>query len=178
MAQDPINTGYARALLEVAQAEDVVGRAEEELFRLRELLRANPALVEFLKDPNLQREGKRRALAELFAGRVHPLVLNALLMLSDLDRAGRLAAVIDEFLGLAAAARQQVSGQVTTARPLDEATLGRLAAELSRVTGQQVRLVQKVDPAILGGVIVKVGEQIVDGSLRRKLDEIQAQLAQ
>ena len=78
MPHDPINTGYASALFEMAQAEGVVGRVEEEMFRLRELLKDNPALLEFLKDPNVKREGKRQALGEFFQGRVHPLVLNAL----------------------------------------------------------------------------------------------------
>ncbi len=178
MAQDPIITGYARALLEMAQAEGVVSRVEEELFRLRELLKANPSLLQFLKDPNIKPEGKRQALGELFQGRVHPLVLSMLITLSDQDRAGRVLHVIDEFSATAAASRQRVSGEVTTAIALDDATLNRLAAELSRVTGKNVQLFQKVDPNILGGAIITVGEQIIDGSLRRKLDQIKEKLAQ
>ena len=178
MPHDPINTGYARALLEMAQAENAVSRIEEDLFRLRELLKANPALLEFLKNPNLKREGKRQALAELFAGRVHPLTLNLLLTLTDTDRGGRLLAVIEPFRDLAATARQAVTGEVTTAIPLDETTLQRLATELGRVTGKTVRLLPRVDPAILGGAIIKVGEQIIDGSLQRKLAQIKAKLAQ
>lgn len=172
MAHDPINSGYAQALLELAQAEAVTARVEEEMFRLRELLKGNPALLEFLKDPNIKREGKRQALTELFQGRVHPLVLNALLTISDTDRTSRLQPIIEKFITIAAAARQKVSGEITTAIHLDDATIARLAAELSRVTGKSVQLFQKVDPSILGGVIVKIGEQIIDGSLRRKLNQI------
>ena len=83
MAHDPINTGYARALFEMAQAEGVVARVEEELFRLRELLKANPELLQFLKDPNVKAEGKRTALGDLFQGRVHPLVLSTLISLQS-----------------------------------------------------------------------------------------------
>ena len=178
MPRDPINTGYARALFEMAQPEGVVSRVEEELFRLRELLKKNPDLLEFLKDPNIQREGKRKALSDLFQGRVHPLVLNLLITLSDQDRAGRVLNVIEEFSAQAANATEKVSGEVTTAIPLDDATLGRVATELSRITGKSVQLFQKVDPAILGGAIIKVGEQIIDGSLRRKLNQIKERLAQ
>src|SRR5258707_12675882 len=110
MPQDPINTGYARALFEMAKAEGVVPRVEEELFRLRELLKKNPDLLEFLKDPNVKHEGKRKALSDLFQGRVHPLVLNTLITLSDQDRAGRVLQVIEEFSASAAAATQKVSG--------------------------------------------------------------------
>jgi F-type H+-transporting ATPase subunit delta len=177
MPHDPINTAYARALFEMAQAEGVVSRVEEELFRLRELLKKNPDLLEFLKDPNTKHEGKRKALGDLFQGRVHPLVLNTLITLSDQDRAGRVVAVIEEFSACAAGATHKVSGEVTTAIPLDEATLNRLATELSRVTGKNVQLFQKVDPSILGGAIIQVGEQIIDGSLRRKLDQIKERLA-
>ena len=178
MAHDPINTGYARALFEMAQAEGVVSRVEEELFRLSELLKGNPELLQFLKDPNIKPEGKRRALDDLFQGRVHPLVLTTLTSLSDQDRGGRVLHVIEEFSGIAATARQKVTGEVTTAITLDSDTLSRLVTALNRATGKNVQLFPKVDPTILGGAIIKVGEQIIDGSLRRKLDQIQAKLAQ
>ena len=178
MPHDPINTGYARALFEMAQAEGVVSRIAEELYRLGELLKANPELLQFLKDPNIKAEGKRQALSELFQGRVHPLVLSTLITLSDQDRGGRVQHIIEEFSAIADAARQQVTGEVTTAIALDGVTLGKLITELNRVTGKSVQLFQKVDPAILGGAIIKVGEQIIDGSLRRKLDQIQVKLAQ
>jgi len=178
MSRDPINVGYARALFEMAQAEGAVGRVEEELFQLRELLKGNADLLQFLKDGSLKREGRRQALADLFQGRVHPLVLNVLLTLNDQDRGGRTLAVIEEFNATATAARQEVSGEVVTARPLDDATMGRIATELNRVTGKSVQLFQKVDPSILGGVVIKVGEQIIDGSLLRKLHRIRDRLAQ
>ncbi len=178
MAHDPIPTGYARALLEMAQAENATSRVEEDLFRLRELLKTNPALLAFLKDPAIQRDGKRQALTELFQGRVHSLTLNLLLTLADSDRVGRVLPVIEAFSDQARHARETVTGEVTTAAPLDDATLQRLAAELSRVTGKNVNLLQKTDPTLLGGVVIQVGEQIVDGSLRRKLHQLQQQLAQ
>jgi F-type H+-transporting ATPase subunit delta len=178
MPHDPINTGYARALLEMARAENVVDRVEADLFRLRDLIKSSPALLEFLKDPNIKREGKRQALSELFQGRVETLTLNLLLTLADTDRAGRVLTIIEEFSTEATSARQSVTGEVTSACPLDDATLQRLSVELSRLTGKNVRLLQHVDTAILGGAIIKVGEQIIDGSLRRKLDQIEVQLAQ
>jgi len=177
MPHDPIQTGYARALLEMAQAENATGKVEEDLFRLRELLKTNPALLEFLKDATIKRDGKRQALTELFQGRVHALTLNWLLTLADTDRAGRVLPAIEEFSDQARNARQSVTGEVTTALPLDDDALSRLAAELTRVTGKNVNLLQKTDPALLGGVVIQVGEQIIDSSLRRKLNQMQQQLA-
>ena len=178
MPADPISTGYARAFLALAQAADAVGRVAEEMYQLRTLLQRNPDLFKFLKDPNIKHEGKRRALADLFAGRVHPVVLNSLVTMSDLDRAGLLPGMIEEFLTISAAAKQQVTGEVTTAVPLDDATRQRLEVELARVTGKNVALMQKVDPHILGGAIIRVGEEVIDGSLRRKLHDIQERLKQ
>ncbi len=176
MAEEPTYQGYARALFEMAQAEDAVTRVEGELFRLRELLAETPDLLKFLKDPNIQREGKRQALAELFGQRVHPVVLNGLLALSDSDRAGDLGKVIDAYMSVAAAAKQTVSGEVTTAIPLDAALRERIETVLAQSTGKNVRLFERVDPAILGGAIIQVGDQVIDGSLRRKLDQLSEQL--
>lgn len=176
MPHDPITTGYAKALLALAQAENAIAQVEEDLFRLRELLKSNPNLLEFLKDPNIKREGKRQAITELFQGRAHPLTVSHLLTLTDTDRAGRVLPVIEEFSAQAAAARQSVTGEVTTAVALDDATLQRLAAELTRVTGKNVRLLQRVDTGILGGAVIQVGDQIIDASLRRKLSQIEANL--
>jgi len=178
MPHDPINLGYANALFEMAQAESVSSRVEEELYRLRELLKKNPDLLEFLKDPTIQHEGKRKALGELFQGRVHPLVLNMLITLSDQDRAGRVLHIIEEFSGRVASETEKISGEVSTVVPIDNETLQRLAAELSRITGKSVQLFQKTDPSILGGAIIKVGEQVIDGSLRRRLTQIKERLAQ
>ena len=177
MPHDPINLGYANALFELAQAEGVASRVEEELFRLRELLKKNPDLLEFLKHLNIQHEGKRRALSELFQGRVHPLVLNMLITLSDQDRVARVLHIIEEFSARVASETEKISGEVTTVIPIDNQTLQRLAAELSHITGKSVQLFQKVDPSILGGAIIKVGGQIIDASLRRRLDQIKERLA-
>ena len=178
MAHDPLHTGYARALLTMAQAEQAVERILEELLRLRELLRTNPALLQFLKDPSIKREGKRQALVELFQGRVHPLVLNFLLTLNDLDRNNRLLPILEEFEAQAAAARQKLTGQITTAVALDPDTVQRFVKEVSRLTGKNVELFPKVDPSILGGAILQVGEQVIDGSLRRQLEQIKEALVQ
>lgn len=176
MAADPILQGHARAILAQAEAETSLPRVEEELYRLRGLLHDNPDLLKFLKDPNIKREGKRQAIGELFEGRVHPVVLNTLITLSDLDRAGRLPQIIEQFLTLAAASKEKVSGEVITAVPLDDAARQRLATELASVTGKNVELLERVDPQILGGAIIKVGEEVIDGSLRRKLNDIQERL--
>jgi F-type H+-transporting ATPase subunit delta len=176
MANDPINTGYARALFELARAEDAVERVEEDLRRLKEVLETHPELLGFLKEGRIQHEGKRRAIGELFEDRVHPVVVDTLITISNQDRNRRLPAIIEAFEAITTAERKRITGEVVTAIPLGEETVRRMAKELERRTGKNVQLYQRVDPAILGGAIIKVGGQIIDGSLRRKLSEIREQM--
>lgn len=176
MADAPKYEGYARAILAMAQAEGAVGRVEEELYRLRELLKQSPDLLKFLKDANMKREGRRHALSELFGGKVHPIVLNGLIALSDMDHAGDTPRMIDAFIQAAVAAKQKISGEVITAIPLEDALKTRLQDALAVLSGANVELFQKVDPSILGGAIIKVGDQVIDGSLRTKLNRIHEQL--
>ncbi len=176
MSSDHIHQGYARALFEMAQAEGVVNEVEQQLFQLHELLRQTPELLKFLKDPNIKREGKRQALAEIFEGRVAAVLLNAMLALSDSDRAGEIVKVIDAFRDISAAAKERITGQVTTAISLDSGLRERLQNALGQLTGKQVELFERIDPSILGGAVIQVGEQVIDGSLRRKLDLLSEQL--
>lgn len=176
MSSDSVNTRYAGAILAIAQAERVVDRVEEDLWRLRDLLTTRGEILAFLKDRNIQHEGKRRALQALFEDRVHPIVLDILITISDQDRNRRILAIIEEYSTMVGAAREGVSGEVLTAIPLDDQVVERLAEELSRITGKNVRLIQKVDRSILGGAIVKVGDQVVDGSLLRKLHRMEEQI--
>lgn len=177
MANAPIDVGYARALFEMARAEDVVDRVEDDLHRLRNLLVSRGELLDFLKDPGVRHEGKRRGLAELFEGRLHTLVLNMLITISDQDRGRRLLSIIERYRAIAASARARLSGEVITAMPLDEATVERMAEKMSRITGKSVRLLQKVDRSLLGGAVIRVGEQVIDGSLRRKLRQVEEHMA-
>jgi F-type H+-transporting ATPase subunit delta len=176
MAGDPINTGYARALFELARAENAVERVEEDVRRLKEILDTHPELLGFLKERRVQHEGKRRAIGELFEDRIHPIVVDMLMTISNQDRNRRLPAILSAFEAITAAERKRITGEVITAIPLDEEVVRRMAKELERRTGKNVQLFQRVDPSILGGAIIKVGGQIIDGSLRRKLGEIREQM--
>lgn len=174
---DPINHAYAEALLNIAQAEGALPRIEEDAHRLFDLLRTNAELQEFVKNPNVRDEGKRQAFAQLLGGKVHPALLDAVLLIVGQNRGNRLAAILEEFKTVAANARQHVAGEVISAVALDDAMVKRLEAELSKQTGKNVHLMQRVDPAILGGLVVRLGHEVIDGSVRRKLEDVRASLA-
>ncbi|MCX7886133.1 MAG: ATP synthase F1 subunit delta [Verrucomicrobiae bacterium] len=177
MPSDPINGAYARALFEMCQAEGALDRVLEQSFQLRQLLKSNPALLAFLNDFNVPPEGKRRALSELLQERLHPVLLNMLMTLADQSRLGRVVAIVEEFERVAAGARRKLTAEVITAVPMDDRIMQRLGEELTRLSGKQVEVFPKVDPGIIGGAIIKIGNQIIDASLRHRLEQMRTQLA-
>jgi F-type H+-transporting ATPase subunit delta len=177
MSHDPINHAYAEAILRIAQAEGALPRVEEDAHRLADLLKTNAQLQQFIKNPNVRDEGKRAALAQLLGAKIHTVLLDSVLLIVSQNRGGRLAQILEEFKTVAANARQQVVGEVISAITLDEATVKRLEAELSKSSGRNVHLINRVDPKILGGLVVRLGHEVIDGSIRKKLEDVRASLS-
>lgn len=170
--------GYARAMFSVAEAEDALDEVEDELFRFARALETQHELRDALTDPRLPAERKRAVLVELLGERAHPVTLNLLGFVIDQGRARDLGAIVDELVALAAEQRQSAVAEVRTAVPLDAAHRDRLAEALERATGRKVELKVVVDPAVVGGVVAKVGDQVIDGSVRRRLELARERLSE
>lgn len=176
-SRGPVPRAYARALHEMAAAEEAVVAVYGDMLRVRELLNTTPDLAAFLKQRDVRSEGKRQALMELFDGRLHPLVLDWLGTLAGQGRANLVAEAVDAYLELAGTASgRQIVGEAVTAFPLSDEERERLETTLSAVLDQNVRLAVRVDPSLLGGVRVRVGSRVVDGTARRRLEQIRTQL--
>ncbi len=172
MRDDSVVKGYASGLFHVARSEDLVEIVEDELYKLREVLKKNAELSEFLSNLRIAPEGKKKALKEICGDKVSLVTLNHLNLIIDQGKQRKLVPIIDEFLTLAAAAREKVTAEVITSVPLSEKLAEKLARELTKVTKKQVFLKPRVDPSILGGAIVRVENKIIDGSLRHQLAEM------
>lgn len=172
MRDDSVVKGYASALFHVARSEDLVEVVEDELYKLREVLKKNAELSEFLSNLRIAPEGKKKALKEICGDKVSLVTLNHLNLVIDQGKQRKLVPIIEEFLALAAAAREKVTAEVITSVPLSEQMAEKLARELTKVTKKQVFLKHRVDPSILGGAIVRVENKIIDGSLRHQLAEM------
>jgi F-type H+-transporting ATPase subunit delta len=170
--------GYARAMFSVAEAEDALDEVEDELFRFARALENQHELRDALTDPRLPAERKRAVLVELLGERAHPVTLNLLGFVIDQGRARDLGAIVDELAALAAEQRQSAVAEVRTAVPLGAAHRDRLAEALERATGRKVELKVVVDPAVVGGVVAKVGDQVIDGSVRRRLELARERLSE
>ena len=167
---------YATALFGAAVNAKAAEAIQGDLQSLEELHRLDPSLQTFLEAPDVLTEAKNEVIGQVLGGRVHELVVRLLQLMLAKKRIQHLPVVfldyrelVEEHLGIARA-------QVTTAGPLPTELAAELKKRLEAVTGKQVRLETRQDPAILGGMIVVVGGRVLDGSLRHRLDDMREQL--
>lgn len=167
---------YAKALFEIAQAEGDLGRVEEELFRVARTLEANDALRDSLTDRALPVELRQGIVEDLLGGRANPTTTNLVSMIVGAGRAKDLTAIIDKVVEHAAEARDESVALVTSAVPLDDKRQKQLAEALSKRFNQKVDVKVIVDPAVLGGLLVRLGDTVIDGTIRSRLDQMKSSL--
>ncbi len=177
MKVDPIVSAYAESLFRLASAEGLTDRVEEELHDLERLYESNYELKEFINNPRIKAEGKRDAIAELLGDKLSRITLNHLYLIVDQERGRMLPKIAEEYYRLASEVRAKVSAEVITAVPISDGELDNLAEKLKRLTKKDVYLRARVDESILGGAIVKVGDKVLDGSVRNKLSQIKKKMA-
>ncbi len=170
---------YAKALLDVARSQGArPASVEQELRGLVRSIDGSPELTRVLRQPTARAEARRRlvgALAE--AGQGSPLLLRLLTLMAERDRLALLPALAEEFAQARTAAEGRASAEAVTAVPLAERQRAALASALSVAVGKTVELEARVDPALLGGVLVKLGGRTYDGSVRGRLAALGARLA-
>jgi len=163
---------YARAMLVIAQSEDRLGEIEDELFRFGRAVAGNDDLRIALADPGLPVDRRTAVVDELLGGRALQVTRALASMVVGAGRGHDLPAVIQRFVELAAQTRQHEVAEVRSAAALDDATVQRLGEALSRATGKIVEVKVVVDPAVLGGVVATIGDTVIDGTVRHRLDQL------
>ena len=161
--------GYAQAMLMVSAGEEMLDQVEQELTQFKEVLQKNSSVLEFLKDPKVAPEGKEKAVAEIFGGEVSQITLHQVALAIGQGRGELLLDIIEAFFRLASESRKKATAEVVTAVALTEETGKKLEEVLSGLIGEAVFLKKTVDPSLLGGLVVRVGERIIDGSIRGQL---------
>ena len=176
MRESTIARNYAEALLTLAQrAGDAAGWGDL-VSGLAMAVQEDPRLHRFLEAPQIGADQKKAVLSRALSGRAPRTFLLFLDKLVDNRRQLLIPAVAVEYQNLLDEALGRVHAQVTVAREVDEATRKAIAAELSRNLGREVIPHVMVNPAILGGVVVRVGDAVMDGSVRRRLSTIRRQM--
>ena len=176
MATDELIHGYAEALFSIVRAEDELGRVEDELFHFGKLLESNHELKQALSDKSIDKDQRAKVLEEILSGKVSPHTLGLLEFIVAQGRARQLPQILDELSDLAAEARSSVVAEVRSAVPLDDAQRRDLADALSKATGKKVEVKVLVDPSVIGGIVAKVGDTVIDGTVRRRLEQLKEQV--
>ena len=167
----------ANAAMRAAEGEGVLDDVEDELFRFSRLLDREPELRAALTDPGLPVERKSALLRDLLGAQATPVTLRLVEIAVTRPQAGSLESSLEELSRLAAQRRQRYVATVRVAQPLDLAQQERLAGSLARIYGRQVQLQVDVDPGVVGGIEVRVGDEVIDGTISRRLQDVRRTFA-
>ncbi len=162
----------AQALLEVARAEGHLSAVEDDLFRLARTYEGSDELRMALTDPQLPVERRIAVVEELMGGKAVSTSTALVSMLVAAGQGSDLPAVVDRFLELAASEREHEVAEVRSAIPLDDKQQERLAEALGRATGKNVEVKVIVDESVLGGLVARIGDTVIDGSVRHRLEQL------
>jgi F-type H+-transporting ATPase subunit delta len=167
---------YARALFEAAQDEQRIDAVDRDLGGFAAVLEETPELRSFLANPQLDPSAKADLLVQLAEG-ADPLVTNALRLLAEKGRAQEIPQVYEEFRSFVDRAQGRVAVELTTAHELSDSEACAIVEKIEKASGRTVEATRKVDPALIGGMILQAGSLRVDASVRGRLQRLRRELA-
>ena len=166
---------YAEAAFEVARRDGDVPGWVRDLQVVAETVR-QPYIADFFKDPKVSREEKVETVSRTFGSmRIH--VANLIRILAARDRVHLLPSITEEIIALDREARGILEARVTVARPIDEAERAVVSSRLEQLTGKTVEVQTDVDPSLLGGIVVRLGDQLIDASVAGRLRRLRQEMA-
>ena len=165
--------GYAAALFEVARAEGALEVVEEELFKLSDVLAQSDELRATLTDTDLPPEKRQEIIQDLLSkAKATPITTSLVSFVVGAGHARDLPGIITSLVERAASDRKHAVAEIRSAVPLDEDQRKRLAQALSKNLGKDVEVKVHVDPSVLGGLSAQVGDVLIDGTVRHRLDQL------
>ncbi len=172
MREDTIARIYAAAVMQAAEEKGRRKAVLEELASLAELLEAEPDLRVFLESPQIDRDVKKRSLETMFGEKLDRLTMNFLGVLLDKNRQYLIRRIAHEYRVLDDEKEGIREVLVTSARPVEKDLRGRIESELERRLDGPVRLMVDVNPALIGGITIRYEDRLLDGSIRRRLEDL------
>ena len=170
-AEDRIQ-GYASAIFEIARGEGDLEHVESELFQIARTFETSADLREALTDPRLPHDRKKGIVDDLLGAHASDLTVSLVGFIVSSGHASELPEIVDGFVARAAAERHRAVAEVRSAIELDAETVARLESALAKATGKKVEVKVVVDPKVLGGIVARVGDIVIDGSVRSRLDTL------
>ncbi|MDI3256873.1 MAG: F0F1 ATP synthase subunit delta [Kyrpidia sp.] len=169
---------YAAALLEAARETSGVENVEKELAAVLDVWNAEPEMVDFLDHPTVSREAKKRLVARVFGERVSRPVLNFLYVLLDHRRQDTLPQIIAQYRRKVDEVLGRIHAEIETALPVSDEEAREWKSRLARKTGKDVSLRLDVNPALIGGARLRVGDRVWDATISGRLERFRGQLKQ
>jgi F-type H+-transporting ATPase subunit delta len=167
---------YAHAMLEVARVEGRLADVEDELFRFARAFESSDELRMTLSDASVPAARRVAVVEDLLTRKALRVSVALAVFIVSAGRAGELPEIVDRFVELAAAEHRRAIAEVRTAMALTPEQIERLREALNHATGKEVEVKVVVDPSVLGGVVARVGDVVIDGSIRRRLDQLKEQI--
>jgi F-type H+-transporting ATPase subunit delta len=167
---------FATAMLEVARVSGQLLGVEDDLFRFARTFEGSDDLRMALTDPQLPIERRISVIEQLMGDKALQTSTALVSMVVATGQASELPAIVERFVELAASERDREVAEVRSAIPLDDAQIARLAEALGRATGKTVEVKVIVDPTVLGGIVARVGDTVIDGTVRHRIEEMKEQL--
>jgi F-type H+-transporting ATPase subunit delta len=179
VAAESVGTGglagrYATALFELAEERDALDAVAADLRDLEGLLGESPVLARLVRSPVISRANQGQAMASVLEkGGAGDLTRRFIGLLAEKRRLFALAAIIRAFRAKLAVHRGEITAEVTSAQPLRAEQLAAVTAAIKDSVGRDVAVDVKIDETLIGGLVVRVGSRMLDGSIRTKLQNLQ-----
>ena len=175
MLKGAIARRYAGAIFDIGMKQNTLDRTLEDVQEIAKLFSIRK-LAYLLREPNIPAERKETAIRQELASKVLPTSLNLALLVVQRELVDLMPNIARELNQLVLDHKNEAKAEVTTATQLDETTQSQVQRALERMTGKKIMLETRVQPNILGGVVARVGDQLIDGSVERRLKLLQQQL--
>ncbi len=176
MANETLARRYAQAVFDLAQEQSSVERVGNDLAMLRDAILSDPQTRGFFVAPIIDRKEKERALLAAFSGKVDDVALHTVVLLVRKRREAVLREMVEQYRQIQMDARGARPLTVTTALELTAQQLSALVKELETRYATHFEVTQKVDPNLIGGVRIMMGDRRIDGSVAGRLDELSREL--
>lgn len=173
---DTVGRVYAEALLELAREQGVVDEVADEVGQLLPMIASGGELHRLLTNPAIGDAERGAIVQRVFEGRVSGLLYKMLRVLGDKGRLGSLPEVAAGYLLAVADERGQINVEAHVASELDSESAARVAQEIGSALGKQVTLIQTIDPSLIGGLKIKIGDKLIDASVASQLRNMKSKM--
>ena len=171
-----VSERYALALFQSAKQHEVMALVEADLREVKKAFIENPELQDLINSPNLTSENKKEVMVQLF-GQANVFVMNTLLLMGERKRLNEIVGLVDAYVRLANVEQGIADAKVFSVRPLSEEERTSVSSVFAKKVGKQaLRIENIIDPSLIGGMRIQIGNQIYDSSISSKLERLQRQL--